>query len=47
MKPRVLAVDDETSWLEDFRAWIPEDIAIQDSAAHHHGSYQAASEIPI
>lgn len=33
MKPRILAVDDETDWLENFRAWIPEDIAIQDSAS--------------
>jgi DNA-binding NarL/FixJ family response regulator len=34
LKPRILAIDDEeTTWLENFKAWIPEDIAIQDSAA--------------
>jgi CheY-like chemotaxis protein len=33
MRKRLLAVDDQTEWLENFRAWIPEGIAEQDSAA--------------
>lgn len=30
---RILAIDDELVWRENFAAWIMEDIAIQDSAA--------------
>jgi len=34
MKHRILAVDDEAMpWLENFRAWIPSELAEQDSAA--------------
>lgn len=33
MKNRVLAIDDELAWLKNFEAWIPSDIAEQDSAA--------------
>jgi hypothetical protein len=32
MKPRILAVDDEEKWLASFRANIPQNLAIQDSA---------------
>lgn len=32
MKRRILAVDDESDWLDNLKAWVPEEIAIQDSA---------------
>jgi len=32
MKPRILAIDDEEEWLANFRAWIPDNVATQDSA---------------
>lgn len=32
MKPRILAIDDEKDWLDNFRAWLPEKLAVQDSA---------------
>ncbi len=32
MKPRILTIDDEANWRENFKAWIPVDIAAQDSA---------------
>ncbi len=32
MKPRILAIDDEATWIDNFKAWIPEEMAIQDSA---------------
>lgn len=31
MRPRILSVDDEEEWLDNFRAWIPPDIADQHS----------------
>lgn len=30
MKARILAIDDEMPWLENFKAWIPEEMADQD-----------------
>jgi CheY-like chemotaxis protein len=34
MEPRILAIDDEEiPWLENFRAWIPKELAIRDFAA--------------
>src|SRR5437016_5040339 len=33
MKPRILAIDDDVDWLENFKAWIPEEKANQDSVA--------------
>lgn len=33
MKARVLAIDDEMKWLENYKAWIPTQLAEQDSAA--------------
>lgn len=32
MKPRILAIDDEEEWLGNFRAWVPDKVALQDSA---------------
>jgi CheY-like chemotaxis protein len=32
MIPRILAIDDEEEWLKNFRAWIPQKLAVQDSA---------------
>jgi CheY-like chemotaxis protein len=32
MIPRILAIDDEEEWLRNFRAWIPQKVAVQDSA---------------
>ncbi len=33
MKARILVVEDEERWLENFQEWIPEDLASQDSAS--------------
>jgi CheY-like chemotaxis protein len=33
MRPRILAIDDEQEWIDNFKAWIPSDIADQDSAS--------------
>jgi len=33
MTPRILAIDDEKRWLENFRAWIPQKLAAPDFAS--------------
>src|SRR5260370_31474201 len=32
MTPRILAIDDQKTWLDNFRAWIPEKLAVRDFA---------------